>query len=252
MEHDHNYEKLSFFYDLLMQGVDYEAWVSYVEEIINHFQAKVNSVVDLACGTGNSTLPWSRRGYLTYGVDLSGEMLALARQKAAADGCAINYLQQDLRFLKLPEAVDLAVCFQDGFNYILNLRDLSRAFQAVLNNLNNGGLFVFDLNYLPRILSRNEEYSVARGDGYSFTWHSRYLEDGNLWEILIEGEVERNGGGVEHFSEMHRERIHEPHEVWSLLSGWGFILLGNYQAFSFTPPHEHTPRIVYIAQKIQA
>lgn len=251
MEQNRNYEKLSFFYDLLMQGIDYEAWVSYVEEIVERFQGRTGSVVDLACGTGSSALPWARRGYRTFGVDLSAEMLALARKKAAQDGCQVTFLQQDLRFLRLPEAVDLAVCFQDGFNYILELPDLRRAFQAVFRNLNNGGLFVFDLNYLPQILSESEESSAAWGEGYSFSWRTRYLKEERIWEIVVSGEVKRNGEHIECFSETHRERIHEPQEVWSLLCDSGFVVQGNYQAFTFNPPHEGTFRVVYIAQKVK-
>jgi SAM-dependent methyltransferase len=247
---DRNYEKLSYFYDLLMQGVDYEGWVDYVEEILKHFQGKACSVVDLACGTGNSTLPWSKRGYLTFGVDLSDEMLAIARQKAAVQGSVITYLQQDLCSMELPEEVDLAVCFQDGLNYILNLQELGQAFQAVFNNLKSGGFFIFDLNYLPRIISQNEEFLLAQDDWYSFVWRSRYLKAENLWEIFITGKVKDNKGQIEHFSEIHRERIYEEDEVWSLLTSRGFTVLGNYQAFSFSLPHKHTPRVVYIAQKI--
>lgn len=250
MEYDRNYEKLSYFYDLLMQGVDYEAWVNYVEELLKYFQGKARSVVDLACGTGNSTLPWSKRGYLTFGVDLSAEMLAIARQKAAVQNIVITYLQQNLCSLELPEAVDLAVCFQDGLNYILDIHELEQAFQAVFNNLKSGGFFIFDLNYLPRIISQNEEFSLAQDDRYSFVWRSRYLETENLWEVLVTGGVKDNEDQVEHFSEIHRERIYEKNEVWSLLISSGFTVLGNYQAFSFSPPHEHTPRVVYIAQKI--
>ena len=33
-----SYEKLALFYDILMQGIDYEAWVIYVEELMHHFQ----------------------------------------------------------------------------------------------------------------------------------------------------------------------------------------------------------------------
>lgn len=48
-----SYDKLALFYDQLMQGIDYQAWVSYVEKIVANFQGNIKSVVDLACGTGN-------------------------------------------------------------------------------------------------------------------------------------------------------------------------------------------------------
>ena len=41
MDDTTNYEKLALFYDQLMQGIDYEAWVSYVEELVAKFQGMV-------------------------------------------------------------------------------------------------------------------------------------------------------------------------------------------------------------------
>lgn len=124
-----SYEKLALFYDLLMQGIDYEAWVSYVEELICHFQGSAQSVADLACGTGNSTIPWSKRGYSTIGIDLSAEMLEIARRKSAVQGYTIEFQQGDLRSFELADQVDLAVCFQDGFNYILDSKALFKSLE---------------------------------------------------------------------------------------------------------------------------
>lgn len=244
-----SYDKLALFYDLLMQGIDYEAWVSYVEELLEHFKGKARSVVDLACGTGNSTIPWAKRGYSTIGIDLSTEMLDIARRKAVYQGHAVNFQQCDLRFFELPHKVDLAVCFQDGLNYILDLRDLESAFQSIFNNLHEEGFFIFDLNYLPRLLPQNEEFFVAEEDEYSLAWRTRYIEKEQLWEINITGTIKGEGEWEENLCETHREKIYDSEVVWSLLIKLGFTVLGTYQAFTFSPPHERTPRLVYVAQK---
>ena len=129
------------FYDRLMQGIDYEAWVDYIEEIVEHYQGQIGIVADLACGTGNSSFPWAARGYPTFGVDLSAEMLEIARSKAEARRLAITFLNQNICNLRLGLPVDLAVCFQDGFNYIVNTDELQQAFQAVHMNLSPRRLF---------------------------------------------------------------------------------------------------------------
>ena len=38
-------------------------------------------VCDLACGTGNITIPLAKRGYDMTGVDISEDMLNIAREK---------------------------------------------------------------------------------------------------------------------------------------------------------------------------
>lgn len=245
-----NYSQLALFYDRLMQGIDYAAWVSYVEEIINKYGGGVGVVADLACGTGSSSFPWVDRGYRTYGVDLSREMLEIARAKAVARGLVISFLNQDLCNLQLETAPDLAVCFQEGFNHIVEIDDLRRAFQAVYHNLSAGGFFIFDLNYLPLLLPPSQATSLIREDDFNLSWSVEYKEGKRLWEIEVRGFIEDEKGNRRYYLEKHRERIYEPHEIWSLLAEQGFTCLSGFQAFTFEQPHDRTPRIVYVAQKV--
>ena len=57
------YSGLAAVYDRLMAGVDYEAWADYVTQLIEHWGGNPRLLIDLACGTGGSTLPFARRGY---------------------------------------------------------------------------------------------------------------------------------------------------------------------------------------------
>lgn len=244
-----NYMELAPLYDIFMENIAYEEWVSYVEEIIAKFCGKVNKVVDLACGTGNSTFPWAWRGYRTWGIDLSEEMLRIAREKANEKNLKIEFSCQDMRRFQLEEPVDLAVCFQEGFNYLLETKDVEEAFNAVYRNLTKKGFFIFDLNYLPRILPQDSEVSYEDNERYSLAWRSRLL-DKQIWEIEVKGQIKSSTGGGNAFYEKHRERIYEPEEIWSLLSTQKFTVLGTYQAFTFIPPNHQTPKVVFIAQKI--
>ena len=247
---DSNYDQLALFYDRLMQGIDYAAWVSYIEEIISRHGGGVGIVADLACGTGNSSFPWADRGYRTYGIDLSAEMLEIARAKAAVRGLGISFLKQDLCRLQLETPVDLAVCFQDGFNYIVEIEDLRRAFQAVYQNLVPRGFFIFDLNYLPRLVPPDQSPHLVKEDGFTLCWCAEYKEEERLWEIEVRGAIEDGNANRHEYLERHQERIYEPHEIRSLLAAQGFTFLNSFQAFTFEQPHDRTPRIVYVAQKV--
>jgi SAM-dependent methyltransferase len=69
-------------------------------------------LIDLGCGTGRLLPPLARRGYWTLGVDLSAEMLAVARAKAAAAGAAVRLLRANLTELDaVPgDSFDYATC----------------------------------------------------------------------------------------------------------------------------------------------
>jgi SAM-dependent methyltransferase len=52
-------------------------------------------VLDLACGTGNLAIPLARRGMRVTGVDIAPNLLEQARERAAAEGLAIEFEEGD-------------------------------------------------------------------------------------------------------------------------------------------------------------
>jgi len=86
--------------------------------------ARGPEVLDLGCGTGSVALRLARRGLRVTGVDLSAEMLELARQKAPASS-ALRWVQTS--------AVELIDHFQPGsfdtITSVLLLSELSVAEQ---------------------------------------------------------------------------------------------------------------------------
>ena len=65
-------------------------------------------VLDAGCGAGRHALEFARRGYITTGVDLSEEMLELARERAKG-ASAVTFVEADLRALNLAREFDAAV-----------------------------------------------------------------------------------------------------------------------------------------------
>src|SRR6266480_5715729 len=61
-------------------------------------------VLDIACGTGNTALMARARGAVVAGVDLTPELLAVARRRAAdADYSDITWIEGDAENLPLPD-----------------------------------------------------------------------------------------------------------------------------------------------------
>jgi len=121
----------------------YREWRTFLSLAIREYGIKVRVIVDLACGTGNTTVPWTRRrGWTVIGVDRSEAMLREARKKSRP----VLWYHQDLRKLDLKERADVVTCHFDALNHILVPQDLQQVFLNVARILKEGGLFQFDLN----------------------------------------------------------------------------------------------------------
>jgi SAM-dependent methyltransferase len=70
---------------------------------VEEYCPRPGRLLDLGCGTGRLLVPFARRGYRVLGVDLSAEMLAVARMKA---GAAVPLLRANLAELG---------CLRDGY-----------------------------------------------------------------------------------------------------------------------------------------
>ena len=61
-------------------------------------------VLDVACGTGNVTIPLARRGAAVTGVDIAPNLLVQASERAAAEGLAIAFDEGDAEQLPYADA----------------------------------------------------------------------------------------------------------------------------------------------------
>ena len=113
------YGRFSELYDSLMYDVDYEKMASFIKERLCIAGISDGLVLDLACGTGVLTRLLADYGYDMTGIDLSEEMLAIAREKS---NDSILYLEQDMTEFELYGTMRAIVCSMDGFNYILERR----------------------------------------------------------------------------------------------------------------------------------
>ncbi|NLA47208.1 MAG: methyltransferase domain-containing protein [Firmicutes bacterium] len=236
-------------YDRIMEGVDYEGWADYIESLLQRFNRQPRSLLDLACGTGSSSLPFAARGYRVTGLDLSEEMLQVARAKAAAAGLQVNFCRMDLRELRLAEQYDLALLFQDGLNYLLTDKELLQAFSGVRKLLQPGGLFIFDLTR-PSLRARNGQPSVywADEEDFSLIWESRYDKTTETWEVFLTVFEIEEGGLYRKFQERHREKDYPPDLVCRLLEEAGFRLLEIFPTFRLAPSAAGEPKLTFVAE----
>lgn len=243
------YQGLARIYDTLMEGVDYEGWAKYIQTLVQNYDQEPTSALDIACGTGSTSVPLSKLGWRVTGIDISGAMLQQARRKAGEAKEDIIFLQQDVCNLEFSREFDLITCFQDGLNYLLSSEELGQAFLSVYRHLCPGGLFIFDLNLVEKYaLFALGETSFIDEEEFSLIYETSYIKDSEVWEIKVTGFV-REEQFYSKFKETHREKHHRLEDVKKMLAQIGFSRVDTYDAFSLDSPRSESRRIFIVAQK---
>lgn len=241
------YDKYAKVYDQSRQDRLSKRMVPYIRQLWDQLGANPKSLLDLACGTGTAALAFTRQGIQVTGVDLSREMLHVARQKRL--GKRVNWQQGDMRQLQLPETFDAAICLYDSLNYLLSPDEFASAIMGVARHLRPGGLFIFDLvtEYALKEEWGNGTEVLPNEELYQI-WRSSYDPAQKLAEMNITI-FHKDGEHYQKIEELHQHRAIDRAEVDHTLERCGFQLLGAYHCLTQNPPREDSYRIAYIARR---
>ena len=250
------YRVLAPYYDAWNAELDYPAWASAIEEILSReFRGRVESVLDLACGTGSMTLALAERGFDMIGVDRSCEMLSVARDRAAELGISdrILWLQQDMTDFELYGTVEAVVCCLDSINHLTKRDELYSCLRLVHNYLTPDGLFVFDLNSKSKFETLYGDASyVFEAPGVFCTWQNAYHPKSKLCHFDITLFEEGKDGSYLRYDERQTERMYPLKSIEKALDACGFSLIGAYGSPKCEPITEESERWYLVARAIKS
>ena len=242
------YHSLAVSYDRLTNDVDYDATVDFYFEILKREGLKPRTAVDLACGTGSVSMLLAKRGLQVTGVDLSEEMLTVAAQKAQNMDHAPLFVCQDLTELRLPKAVDLAVCALDSLDYITDPEDCAQAIRKIYKAMNPGGIFIFDVNTPEKLRAMDGQVFLDEDDDVYCVWRGEFDQETNICSYGMDL-FQRRGEVWERSFEEHREYAYSQAQLTGYLKAAGFIHIEVYADRRFEAPREGEQRIYFKARK---
>lgn len=237
------YSVFAHIYDKMMDNIPYEEWKDYLLRMMYLYKVSPSaSIAELGCGTGTMTGLLVEEGLDVMGLDISSDMLAEARKKYPD----ISFLEADMRDFKLPEKKDVIVSICDSINYVLTTEDLVKTFSSVRENLNEGGIFIFDLKtkfFFENALDGRTYRD--RGSGFRCTWKNHFDASSNIHSYLLDIKV-KDGGKWVSTQEVHRQRAFAASEIIEAAKLSGFEKGGAYDAFTFDKPKKRSDRIYIV------
>ena len=242
------YGALASSYDRLTSDVDYREFVDFAHEILKKEGVAPRTVADLACGTGSATRILAQMGYAVTAVDLSEEMLTEAMDKCADLEHLPRFVHQALQELRLPRGVDMAVCFLDSLDYILDPEDCAEAIRRVWKALNPGGVFIFDVNTPEKLRAMDGQVFLDEDDDVYCVWRGEFDEQTNICTYGMDL-FQRRGEVWLRSQEEHQEYAYSIEQLTGFLKDAGFTNIEVYADRVFCDPREGEQRIWFKARK---
>lgn len=200
-------------------------------------------VLEMACGTGRITIPLAQQGIDITGLDISGPMLSHAKDKAAAAGVEIEWVETDCRSFDLGRQFRTILLPYNAIVHIHELQDVESCLSCVKRHLADEGRFVVDtFNPSLQILTRDPskryptmEYRDPAGAGrVVITETNRYDAATQINHVTW---YFRIGDQAEETAKPLNMRMFYPQELEALLRYNGFVIdakMGEYDGSPFT------------------
>ena len=179
-------------------------------------------VVELGCGTGLLAGPILEYGYSYIGIDLSKEMLAIARRLNPK----ATFVRTSVYQYKLPNS-GAVIAFGEIFNYCFDrtvtLARLKKIFKAIYSSLKPGGSFIFDCAGPGRGNFEENRQRNFSGDDWALMLTTSEDKNKQMLTRAMESFVKR-GANYQRDKETHQLRLFSRTNIKELLREAGFLV----------------------------
>ncbi len=240
--------------DYEYHGLMAETWDLFRGDTSNwedrHFYLEIirssgEPVLDVGCGTGRLLLDYLSLGIDIDGVDISPDMIALCRQKAATLGLSPNIIESSMQAMRLPRKYRTILVPSSSFQLVLDASSARSAMQNFYDHLLVGGSLV-----IPFM----REWK--KGDALEWAWHQTgekvrpsdgatvrrwsysrcdpdtgHMHTEDRYEVVRDGEVVAS----EHHVRSPATREYEQEQAFELYERAGFTDICVYKGFTRQP-----------------
>jgi ubiquinone/menaquinone biosynthesis C-methylase UbiE len=202
------------------------------------------ALLDVGCGTGRLLLDLLAHGVEAEGVDNSPEMLALCREKAAAQGLSPVLYEQPMERLELPRRYRTILVPSSSFQLLTDPEDAAEAMRRFGTHLQPGGILALPFMELwrdgeplsgewrgPREAALPDGTVARRWTRSEFDPVTRCESTEDRWEVVREGAII----AAEHHRRSPATRSYTQGEAVSLLREAGFMEIRLLHGFEETP-----------------
>jgi SAM-dependent methyltransferase len=241
------YDALAPIYDRLMSHVEYDEWVRLIERVVDRYlSCDRPALFEIGAGTGVLGQRLLQLGYDYKGSDRSFSMCSCGKTRN------IPFLCADGLCLPLKKRFDLVLFLYDGINYLQTLGHYAALMEEVHRNLNDGGLFLFDITTEANSLHHFRQYLDFEDWGdYTCIRRSYYrkesMEQHN--EFTLFRRLPGSSPMFEKLLEHHCQKVFPAAGIARTVPASLFTVEGIWDGFSFNRFRPHSERVHFLLRK---
>ena len=247
-----NFQQYSKYYDLLYKNKNYREESQYVIEKMKKFAPNAAQILELGAGSGSHAYYFCEAGFEVIGIERSQEMVAIAKAKNIS---GFNPIIGDISSYDLSVQFDAAVSLFHVISYLTENDVLVDCFRTTNNQLNIGGIFIFDIWYSPAVYHLKPETRIKRLESDDIEVvrlaESKIESDKNVvevnFEVIIKDKVTTT---TESIKEKHLMRHFSIPEIKMLATFTGFEVLLAEEFLTGNTPSEDTWGVCFVLKKI--
>jgi glycine/sarcosine N-methyltransferase len=253
-------------YDQPKNTRDFYHVISEIYDDMTHFQQRLNtemrtlskwlekykirSVLDAACGSGLHTISLARLGVPCVGIDISQEMIKIAKKNAAALQVQAQFLQSDLREMsnQVKQNFDAILFLGNSLPHLTPQTELNRIMLEFRKILNPQGMLIIQLLNYDKILDAQERIiSITRRQQNTYIRFYDFYDSYLQFNIL---HINWRNEEIQHRLISTRLYPYLKSEVESILQDNGFTILDIYGSMDFKPfDITHSKNLIIIGLK---
>lgn len=169
--------------DIYEQLFDYNADFEFYHHHLQ--QNSAVKILEVGCGTGRLAQRFCAHHYTYTGVDMSAEMLNIARKRLPH----VLFIESDMRQLEIDDTFDAVLMTGRTISYLISNKDVLDTLKGISKILKPNGLFMFDAIDAVRLFfdfkkieEENVEIKTAHNEFIRKATNKMNLQSGFTWD----------------------------------------------------------------------
>lgn len=235
----------SLFYEWMFPAQSFEQAAEQVDDLIKLSGLAEGKVLDLCCGPGRHSIPLGKRGFVVTGVDLQPFLLRKARDYAARENVAVEFVEEDMRDFKRVEFFDLVISMYSSFGYFNKPEEDNRVLENAHYSLRKGGQILLDVRGKEiHAMGDADTYSCEMPNG-DLIFHKTGVNDD--WTSTLSTWVYVQGERAHTFQVTYN--LYSGAELRTMLGKVGFRNVRVYGDLKGIPYNDKATRLVVVGEK---